>query len=241
MENWGAAASSYPAGWSRNADGYVRSGALALFQPSLKFKDYRLDFFAQIDSKSIGWTVRARDENNYHAMKVSIVEAGLRPFVALVQYDVVNGKAGRRFQTPLSVMVHNNQPMQVAVEVVGSRFVTSIDGEEVDQYTGSLVSAGGVGFFSDAGEHARLYWMRVSKNDDWLGHVCAFVAGGPEGVRATAELEVPAFPGAPGGIPGTPDAPAVSLAALGMGLPGNRFRTRARGKKGSGRNESWNT
>jgi hypothetical protein len=235
MENWGAAAQSYPARWSRNADGYVESGALALFHPTLKFTDYRLDFFAQIENKSVAWTVRAKDEKNYHAMKVSVVEAGLRPFVALVQYDVVDGKAGRRSETPLNIMVHNNQPMQVAVDVVGSRFVTSIDGEEVDRYTGGLLASGGVGFFSDIGEHARLYWMRVSRNDDWLGHVCAFVAGGQESV-ATAELEVPGLPGAPG----SGDTPVGTLAALGMGLPGNALKQRARRKK-SGRYQSWNT
>jgi hypothetical protein len=37
---------------------------------------------------------------------------------------------------------------------------------------------GGVGFFADAGEQARLYWIKVSKNEDWLGRVCAFLSGG---------------------------------------------------------------
>jgi hypothetical protein len=236
MESWGAPANSNPAGWSRHPDGYMQSGALALFHPSLKFTDYRLEFFAQIETKSIAWTVRSKDEKNYHAMKVSVVNPGLRPFVALVQYDVIDGKAGRRFQTPLNVMVHNNQPMQVSVDVVGSRFVTFIDGEEVDRFTGGTLASGGVGLFSDAGELARFYWMRVSKNDDWLGHVCAFLSGGPEDVRASAAREAPGMPGSPG----TGDAPAGTLAALGMSLPGSGFTQRARRKK-SGRNYSWNT
>ena len=236
MESWGAAAKQVPAGWSRNPDGYVESGALALFHPTLKFTDYRLDFFAQIENKSISWTVRSKDEKNYHAMKVSVVEAGLRPFVALVQYDVVDGKAGRRSQTPLNIMVHNNQPMQVAVDVVGNRLVTSIDGEEIDRYSGGVLAAGGVGFFSDAGEHARLYWIKVSKNDDWLGHVCGFLAGDVDGARVTAGLGIPGMPGAPGGS----EAPVGTLAVLGMGLPGGAFRPRGRKKK-SGRNETWNT
>ena len=80
----------------------ARPGALALFRPTLKFNDYRMEFFGQIESKSIGWTVRATDAKNYHAMKLTVIEAGLRPFVALVQYNVVNGKSGHRTQTPLT-------------------------------------------------------------------------------------------------------------------------------------------
>ena len=154
----------------------MNTGALALFRPTLKFNDYRMEFFGQIETKSIGWTVRATDAKNYHAMKLTVVEAGIRPFVALVHYNVVDGKSGHRTQTPLNVMVHNNRPMQFAVDVRGNRFVTSIDGEEVDSFIDNTLVAGGVGFFSEAGERARLYWMRVSRNDDWLGHVCAMLA-----------------------------------------------------------------
>ena len=80
----------------------------------------------------------------------------------------------------------------------------------------SLV-AGGVGFFSEAGERARLYWMRVSRNDDWLGHVCAMLAGGT-GAQTTAWFGGPQFPGdAP--VPQGPAGGGGSLAALWFGLP----------------------
>ena len=117
MENWDGAAKSRPAGWSRNPDGYMATGALALFRPTVKFTDYRMEFFGQIETRSIGWTVRARDAMNYHAMKLTVIEAGIRPFVALVHYNVVAGKAVQRTQTPLNIMVHNNRPMQFAVDV----------------------------------------------------------------------------------------------------------------------------
>jgi hypothetical protein len=55
MEAWGAGAKSYPAGWSRNADGYVHTGALALFNPTRTFTDYRLEFFGQIEDQGMGW------------------------------------------------------------------------------------------------------------------------------------------------------------------------------------------
>ena len=107
--------------------------------------------------------------------------------------------------------------MQFAVDVRGNRFVTSINGEEVDSFIDSTRIAGGVGFFSDAGERARLYWMKVSRNDDWLGHVCAMLAEGP--ARSAAELRTPEIPGsAPTpGLPGEQDG--TTLSAVWIGLP----------------------
>ena len=239
MENWDIDGQTKTAGWSRHPDGYMQTGALALFRPTLKFNDYRMEFFGQIESKSIGWTVRATDAKNYHAMKLTVIEAGLRPFVALVQYNVVNGKSGHRTQTPLNVMVHNNRPLQFAVDVRGNRFVTSINGEEVDSFIDNTLTAGGVGFFSEAGERARLYWMRFTRNDDWLGHVCALLAE-QAGVARAAELRKPQLPGrAP--VPGLPnDSNGATLSALWIGLPYLRATRKTRFFK-TWRSEPWNT
>ncbi|HEY1494536.1 MAG TPA: hypothetical protein VGF49_08325, partial [Candidatus Solibacter sp.] len=242
MQGWGASTAATPAppaGWSHHRDGYTVPGALALFRPSLNFKDYRLEFFGQIENKGMAWSVRSKDPNNYHAMKVAVVEAGLRPFVALVHWDVINGKAGHQSRTPLNIMVHNNRPMQVAVNVEGDHLVTSIDGEEVDTFTNETLRSGGIGFFAEANERARLYWVRVSRNDDFLGHVCAFLAG-DDAVRATAELRTPEFPG---GTP-TPWAPAddstTTFAAVWAGLPYLRAAQKARASH-TRRTDQWNT
>jgi hypothetical protein len=238
MENWDGAAQARPAGWTRHPDGYVNTGALALFHPSLKFTDVRLEFFGQIETKSIGWTVHAANTMNYHAMKLTVVEAGMRPFVALVHYNVVGGKIGHRTQTPLNIMVHNNRPMQFDVDVRGSSVVTSIDGEEVDSFLDNTLVAGGVGFFSDAGERARLYWMRVSRNDDWLGHLCAMLADGTAD-GSTAELRGPGLPGAPSpGLPG--DGDGLALAGVWIALPYLRATRRA-GFFKTWRSDPWNT
>ncbi len=224
MQGWSASSTSYPAGWSRHPEGYITAGALALFRPSLNFKDYQFEFFGQIENKGMSWSVRSQDTSNYHAMKVAVVEEGLRPFVALVHWDVINGKAGRPSRIPLNIMVHNNRPMQVAVNVAGNRLVTSIDGEEVDSFTNNSLASGGVGFFSDTNERARVYWMKVSKNDDWLGHVCAFLSG--DGTRANAELRGPGFPGRTP-APWAPRDETSTLAAAWVGLPYLRAAQRA--------------
>ena len=178
MESWGSGAAALPTGWTRHPDGYVRSGQLALYRPAQNFADYRFEFFGQIEKKSMSWAIRAKDPQNYYGMKMTVIEPGLRPVVAMVHYAVVGGKRLQRLETPLSIMIHNNEPYHVAVDVKGNRVVTSIEGQEVDSWTNDALKVGGIGFFSEAGESARLYWMRVSKNQDWLGRVCAYLSNG---------------------------------------------------------------
>jgi hypothetical protein len=188
MEAWSAPPKSWAPGWSRHPDGYVHTGQLALYRPSAVYSNYRLEFFAQIESKSMGWVVRARDLQNYYAMKFTVVEPGLRPVIAMVHYPVVGGKKGHRVEMPLSVMVHNDTAYHVEVEVEGNRVITSIEGQEVDRWTDDTLASGGVGFFSEPGERARLYWMKLAANDDLLGRICAYLAdGSEEGSETTAQ------------------------------------------------------
>lgn len=198
MEAWGTASKQWAPGWSRHPDGFVRTGQLALFHPTLNYKDYHLEFFGQIESRSMGWAVRAHDTQNYYAMKFTVIEPGLRPMIAMIHYPVVGGKRGKPVQIPLNVMVHNNEPLQVSVDVKGNKLLTSVDGQLVDTWIDDTLVAGGVGFFSDAGERARLYWMKISKNEDFLGRICAYVSSTlGDGSRASAELWPPDLPGVP--------------------------------------------
>jgi hypothetical protein len=213
MEAWGSSAITLPAGWSRHPDGYVRTGQLALYRPAQAFADYRFEFFGEIEKKSMSWAVRARDTQNYYAMKMTVIEPGLRPVIAVVHYPVVGGKKGQRVETPLSIMMHNHEPYHVTVDVKGNRVVTSIEGQEVDSWTDEALKVGGIGFFSEVGESARLYWMRVSKNQDWLGRVCAYLSSGTG--TDSAELwrdEAPHAPAQPS-QPAPPPAADVTLAA----------------------------
>jgi hypothetical protein len=160
--------------------------------------------------------VRARDKQNYQAMKFTVIEPGLRPIIAMIHYPVVGGKKGHRIQTPLSVMVHNNHPYHVTVDVAGNHFTTSIEGEEVDSFTDDTLASGGVGFFSEAGEKARLYWTKVSKNQDWLGRICSYLTA--DGARRSAGIQAPTpFPQIPQ-RPGDPFPGESTVAAAFIGF-----------------------
>jgi hypothetical protein len=214
MEAWGAAAAALPEGWSRHPDGYVRTGELALYRPSLSFSDYRLEFFGQIERKGMGWAVRAADPKNYYAMEFKVIEPGLRPVLAAVHYPVLGGNRGNPVETPLSVMIHNRTPYHVAVDVKGNRVTTSIEGEEVDSWTDDSLKVGGVGFFSDAGESAHLYWMKITKNQDWLGRICAYLSGTAGGVE-TGDLWRDDYAPAPAPRPSPRPSPDAILADVG--------------------------
>ena len=172
---------------------------MALFQPSLGYKDYRLEFFGQIETKSMDWMVRAHDAQNYYAMKFKVIEPGLRPVIAMVHYPVVGGRPGHSTETPLNVMIHNSMPYRVAVDVHGNRIVTSIEGQEVDTWVDDTLPSGGVGFFAEAGSRSRLYWMKLYKNDDLLGRICAYLAGNGSGTQ-TAEVWGPGIPAGPNSL-----------------------------------------
>ena len=241
MEAWNAAPKSWAPGWSRHPDGYVRTGQLALYRPSAAYSNYRLEFFAQIESKSMGWVVRARDLQNYYAMKFTVVEPGLRPIIAMVHYPVVGGKKGNKVEVPLSVMVHNDTPYHVAVEVKGNRVITSIEGQEVDRWIDDTLASGGVGFFSEPGERARLYWMKLAANDDLLGRICAYLSGGSEeGSQATEQrrrLESPTDMPRPRPGSAPPGRPADAVLAAAETSP-HDFRNRRIQAWGSSREHS---
>ena len=147
-----------------------------------------MEFLGQIENKSLDWVVRAKDKQNYYAMKFKVVAPGLRPIIAMVHYPVVNGVAGKKSEIPLNVMVHNNSAYRISVSVEKNRIITAIEGQEVDRWIDDTLPKGGVGFFADAGERARVYWLRVSRNEDFLGRVCSYLAGDSSPERSVAEI-----------------------------------------------------
>jgi hypothetical protein len=123
----------------------------------------------------VNWVVRASDEQNYYGMKLAVTEPGPRPLVALVRYTVIDGKKESRGEMPLQVMMHNNRPYRVQVDVKGNNFLTSIEGQLVDSWSDDRLKSGGVGFFTEGSEKARLYWMKITKNSDFLGKLCSIL------------------------------------------------------------------
>jgi len=176
LNQWKGVQAKWPKSWSYSTDGFIHPGQLALYRPSVPLSDYRFEFMAQIENKSVDWVVRAKDADNYYALKFTVLQPGPRPLVAMVRYPVIAGARGARVQTPLRMMIHANTPYRVTVDVKGNRYRAFIDDQEADFWTEDRLKTGGVGFFSEAGERARVYWVKLESHGDILGRICGLLS-----------------------------------------------------------------
>ncbi len=167
--------------WSYDASGFVRPGPLAVFKPTVDLTDYRFEFLAEIDQKALGWAFRAEDLNNYYAMKFVVVKPGPLPLVHIVRYAVINGKEGPHVDKPLPMTVRTDMLYRIQVNTRGGDFTILAQGQVVDFWSDSRLQHGGVGFFCNRGERARLRWVEVSHQYDALGRLCAYLA--PYGIE----------------------------------------------------------
>ena len=94
--------------------------------------------------------------------------------LSLVRYSVIRGRQGPRVEIPIRVAVAGDRPYRVQLAVNGQDFSTSIEGQLVDFWRDGAHRAGGFGFFSDRGERARVYCLKLSHQDDFLGRMCAY-------------------------------------------------------------------
>jgi hypothetical protein len=174
LDGW-ESRSNLTTSWSYDAAGFVRPGPLAVFKPTLDLVDYRFEFLGEIDQRAMGWVFRAQDLNNYYAMKFAVVKPGPLPLIDMVRYAVINGKEGPHVHKPLPMTVRADMLYRVLVDVRGADFTVIAQGQVVDFWTDYRLQHGGVGFFSNRGERARLRWVEVSHQFDALGRACAYL------------------------------------------------------------------
>lgn len=162
--------------WSYDQAGFVHPGRLALYRPTRSLTDYRMEFLAQPGRKSLPWVIRAKDPNNYYALKLVLTRSGPLPSLALVRYPVLDGKPGPVVQLPVPLTVRNDTMFRVGTEVSGPNFTVRIQGQVAATWTDERFRSGGVGFFSERGDQSRIRWVEISHQYDMLGRLCAFLA-----------------------------------------------------------------
>jgi hypothetical protein len=165
----------WASGWSYDPAGFVRPRKLALFSPTMELEDYRFEFLGAIERKALSWVFRAADVKNYYVARLEVARGGPLPTVELVRYAVVNGRPGPKRVIPLPMQTHQDTIYRIRVDVRGSNFVTAVQGQVVDVFSDNRFRRGGVGFFSEPGEDARLRWVEVSHQYDMLGRLCAYL------------------------------------------------------------------
>jgi len=159
--------------WLKGLQGGIKTGSLALYQPSMTLSNYQLEFVGQIEQKSLGWVFRAKDLKNYYAVKIVTVKAGPAPSMAILRYAVIDGKQTAKTQIPLPLAVNRDTVYRVNLDVRDQFFTLMIQGHVVDFWTDERYKAGGVGFFSLKGEQARIEHIRVAHQDGVVGKLLA--------------------------------------------------------------------
>lgn len=162
--------------WSYDSVGFVRTGSLALYSPTMSLTDYRLEFLGQIEKRSLSWVVRAKDSRNFYAIKITLRDDGPVPSAYLQRYAVIDGRPTEAVQKRLPMQVTQDTLYRVLMETRGPNYVLTVQGQIVDAWTEHRLQSGGVGFFSAKGELARLRWVGVWHQYDALGRLCAFLA-----------------------------------------------------------------
>ena len=142
-------------GWGGDPSGVHAGRQITIYRPSLKLSDYRLEFQASIDVKSVGWVFRAADPDNYYAMKIMTVSA-VPLKVALFKYMVSNGKQTQVGRVPIDLPVEPDTIFNVRVDIRGPRFTTYIQGHQVDSWTDDQLKAGGAGFLNEREERGNV-------------------------------------------------------------------------------------
>ena len=174
LDNWQG--SGPGPSWSYDRTGFIRPRALGIYTPSTPLSDYAFEFLAKIDQRAISWVFRARDLNNYYAMKLVDTSGGVMPQMALVHYAVIEGREGPKKEVPLPLSVSKDTLFRIRMDIQGPHFSVQVQGGVVDYWKDSRLKAGGVGFFSGRGEESRVRWIQVTHQDDMLGKLCAFLA-----------------------------------------------------------------
>lgn len=159
--------------WKFDQSGSVLPGNLGVLDRTRGLTDYRAEFAAQIEKKSLGFALRAADTLSYYAVQFVVTKPGPLPEVRVVRYPVVKGKAGNRSELPIPLSLRPDTLYQVLATVRGDQYTISINGQVVDTWSDPILSTGGIGFFTEKGSSFRLRWVRVVDKDDFLGWICS--------------------------------------------------------------------
>jgi hypothetical protein len=178
LASWAAAGSASSSASSRDwsfRDGFASPGKLRIWKDSLRMTDYQLDFAAEIEQKGLGWAYRAKDSRNYYANKILIRKPGPLPAADLVRYAVINGVERARTSVPLNLTLRSDTLYRVQMTIKGSDFSTSVNGQMIASWSDDRLRAGGVGFFSDAGESVSLRYVQVTDKDTVVGRLLSYL------------------------------------------------------------------
>ena len=166
-------------------EGLTPKKGLTLHRDTLNLTDYKLQFEAKIQSKAVGWVIRAADDANYYAFKLNkTVRKGSSEY-SLVRYAVAQGKPVAP-ASPIAVPAEfaREDFNRVSVRLRGDQIDTLLNGKGIDYWKDSQFETGGIGFLAAEGETALIRKVAVSGNEDPMG---LFLYGTIETIRSVRD------------------------------------------------------
>jgi hypothetical protein len=148
--------------WATDLGGAKRGRQLTLYRPSMALSDYRMDFTGRIERKSLGWVYRASSTRNYYGARVELVRDGRFPTVALSRFTVIESRETPAPPKLIPVMLEAGKPYQVRFEAKGPKFTVWVQNQVVDLWEDGQLKTGGVGFFNERQEQAKILDFRLS-------------------------------------------------------------------------------
>jgi hypothetical protein len=144
--------------WSVDPSGFARPGELAIFGPSRTMGDFRLEFRAAVESKSLVLVYRAEDRNNYHAVRLRRGRPGA---LAIERFSVIGGKAEPATNLAAPVRNKAKTPFWITLVGAGTDFTLYADDVPVEQWSEIRLPRGGAGFIGEPGGRSRIYGIRL--------------------------------------------------------------------------------
>jgi hypothetical protein len=139
----------------------VRTGSLALYNPSMGQIDYELEFLARIDQRRISWAVRAASQDEYCRCTLTAIPGGELEFSRSVMFE---GAAEPEVTVAGRIAAKPKSSLTVRTRVDGESYTVSVNGKTIATWTDARLPIGGVGFMGSPEDRARLYWVRLSSS-----------------------------------------------------------------------------
>jgi hypothetical protein len=134
---------------------------LVLYRSSLSATDYRLDFTWRINPHGVAWIFRAKDNNNYYAVRIKPVGPESSRSLTVERFTMYHGIEKSRAPKMLA-LAGKDSTLHVRMDVAGSLFGLYLDGIAVSKWTDSRLTSGGAGFLEEGNKPAEVTSVRIS-------------------------------------------------------------------------------
>jgi hypothetical protein len=118
--------------WAAGEAGVRKTRDISVLRASLNLTDYRVDLQGQIETKGMGWIVRAMNAKNFCVLRLEIIKPGLEPVVNFVRFSMVGGEEQSRLSLRLPFPVRIDTMYKIRTEVVEGTSALFLVTEDAD-------------------------------------------------------------------------------------------------------------